>query len=79
MTDLILAITHHILVFGLIGTMVATRTLLAGPVVDIARVARVRWTDLRMTVAGFPERRPARGIVLSNWEIRAAGLGAGAT
>ena len=24
MTDLILAITHHILVFGLIGTMVAT-------------------------------------------------------
>ena len=41
MTDLILAITHHILVFGLIGTMVATRTLLAGPAVDIARVARV--------------------------------------
>lgn len=31
--------------------------------------ARVRWTDLRMTVAGFEERQPARGMVLSNWEI----------
>ncbi len=32
--------------------------------------ARVRWTDLRMTVAGRSERRAAgEGMVLSNWEI----------
>jgi GNAT superfamily N-acetyltransferase len=31
--------------------------------------ARVRWTDLRMTVRGYPEVRPGRGVVLSNWEI----------
>ena len=31
--------------------------------------ARVRWTDLRMSLAGFAEPRPAQGIVLSNWEI----------
>lgn len=31
--------------------------------------ARVRWTDLRMTVGGFEEQRPERGMVLSNWEI----------
>ena len=31
--------------------------------------ARVRWTDLRMTAAGYGERRPERGVVLSNWEI----------
>jgi hypothetical protein len=31
--------------------------------------ARVRWTDLRMSLAGYVEKRPARGIVLSNWEI----------
>jgi GNAT superfamily N-acetyltransferase len=30
---------------------------------------RVRWTDLRMTLAEYPERRPDRGVVLSNWEI----------
>ena len=35
----------------------------------IALGARVRWTDLRMTVAGYPEERAGRGIVLSNWEI----------
>jgi GNAT superfamily N-acetyltransferase len=35
----------------------------------VARGARVRWTDLRMTVAGFAEPRPAEGVVLSNWEI----------
>jgi len=29
----------------------------------------VRWTDLRMSLAGFNERPPARGLVLSNWEI----------
>jgi hypothetical protein len=31
--------------------------------------ARVRWTDLRMSLAGHEERRPPEGIVLSNWEI----------
>ena len=30
---------------------------------------RVRWSDLRMTLAGYSERRPERGMVLSNWEI----------
>jgi len=30
---------------------------------------RVRWSDLRMTLAGHAERRPERGMVLSNWEI----------
>jgi GNAT superfamily N-acetyltransferase len=36
----------------------------------VARGARVRWTDLRMSVHGFAESRPAGGgIVLSNWEI----------
>ncbi len=31
---------------------------------------RVRWSDLRMTMAGFGERMPADGgIVWSNWEI----------
>jgi len=31
--------------------------------------ARVRWTDLRMSLAGYEEQRVQRGIVLSNWEI----------
>jgi len=35
----------------------------------IARGARLRWTDLRMTLAGFEEPLPRRGVVLSNWEI----------
>jgi GNAT superfamily N-acetyltransferase len=36
----------------------------------IARGARVRWTDLRMSLGEYPEARPAAGgIVLSNWEI----------
>jgi hypothetical protein len=30
---------------------------------------RVRWSDLRMTIAGHPETVPASGIVWSNWEI----------
>lgn len=30
---------------------------------------RVRWSDLRMSLAGYEERMPARGMVLSNWEI----------
>ena len=29
----------------------------------------VRWTDLRMSLTGYEERLPTRGLVLSNWEI----------
>jgi GNAT superfamily N-acetyltransferase len=35
----------------------------------IAMGARVRWTDLRMSLADFEERRPPQGMILSNWEI----------
>ena len=35
----------------------------------VATGGRVRWTDLRMTLAGFPEHRTERGVVFSNWEI----------
>jgi hypothetical protein len=35
----------------------------------IALGARVRWTDLRMSLSGFEEPKPERGVVLSNWEI----------
>ena len=35
----------------------------------VAMRARVRWTDLRMTYAGYPEPRASTGVVLSNWEI----------
>ena len=35
----------------------------------IAMGARVRWTDLRMALVGYEERRPAAGVLLSNWEI----------
>jgi GNAT superfamily N-acetyltransferase len=35
----------------------------------VARGYRTRWTDLRMTKAGYPERMPATGVVFSNWEI----------
>jgi len=35
----------------------------------IARRARVRWTDLRMSLDGYTEKRAERGIILSNWEI----------
>jgi hypothetical protein len=48
----------------------------------VAFGAQVRWTDLRMTLEGHPERRPGatsdsdsdaaeneRGLVWSNWEI----------
>jgi hypothetical protein len=31
--------------------------------------ARVRWTDLRMTLSGHGERPATTGVVLSNWEI----------
>ena len=35
----------------------------------VARDARVRWTDLRMVLAGYEERMPRFGVALSNWEI----------
>ncbi|HWC72913.1 MAG TPA: GNAT family N-acetyltransferase [Gemmatimonadales bacterium] len=35
----------------------------------IARGYRVRWTDLRMTYAGYPERHATQGALFSNWEI----------
>lgn len=35
----------------------------------VPRGYRVRWSDLRMHLAGYPEHRPERGIVWSNWEI----------
>ena len=31
--------------------------------------ARVRWTDLRMSLVDYPERVVRSGVVLSNWEI----------
>jgi GNAT superfamily N-acetyltransferase len=35
----------------------------------VALGARVRWTDLRMTLDGYPELTPLRGLLFSNWEI----------
>lgn len=35
----------------------------------VAHGARVRWTDLRMTLTGFGEAGAGEGIALSNWEI----------
>ena len=35
----------------------------------VAQGFRVRWSDLRMTLTGFPEQKPAEGILFSNWEI----------
>jgi GNAT superfamily N-acetyltransferase len=35
----------------------------------VSRGYRVHWTDLRMTLDGFAQRAPDRGIVMSNWEI----------
>ena len=35
----------------------------------VALGGHVRWTDLRMSLMEYEERRPARGLVLSNWEI----------
>lgn len=35
----------------------------------IALGARVRWTDLRMSMHGWLEQPPAEGMLLSNWEI----------
>jgi len=35
----------------------------------VALGARVRWTDLRMSLEGWNEVPPSQGLVLSNWEI----------
>jgi len=35
----------------------------------VRRGYRVRWTDLRMTLAGYPEATPLSGVVWSNWEV----------
>ena len=35
----------------------------------LATGGRVRWTDLRMTMADRPEPRAVRGLLWSNWEI----------
>lgn len=35
----------------------------------LARGGRVRWSDLRMTLGGYPEPPVGAGAVLSNWEI----------
>ena len=35
----------------------------------VASGGRVRWTDLRMTLAGCAEKIPATGVVFSNWEL----------
>lgn len=35
----------------------------------VAAGGHVRWTDLRMTLAGHAEHVPARGVVFSNWEV----------
>ena len=39
MTDLILAVAHHALVFGLVAMMVAERTLVSASPVDVRRLA----------------------------------------
>ena len=36
---------------------------------EVTAGARVRWTDLRMALGGYEERKVGQGIVLSNWEI----------
>ena len=35
----------------------------------VAMGARLRWTDLRMTLEGYPEPLPDVGLAWSNWEI----------
>jgi GNAT superfamily N-acetyltransferase len=35
----------------------------------VALGGHVRWTDLRMSLVEYEERRPSHGLVLSNWEI----------
>lgn len=35
----------------------------------IERGFRVRWSDLRMHLVGYPEQQPETGVLWSNWEI----------
>ena len=35
----------------------------------VTRGYQVRWTDLRMSLDGYPERQASGGILFSNWEI----------
>jgi hypothetical protein len=35
----------------------------------VERGYRVRWTDLRMTLEGYPEPHSPSGVLFSNWEI----------
>lgn len=41
MPDLLLALLHHVLVFGLFGMLVLERALLSAPVIDTRRLARL--------------------------------------
>lgn len=41
MTDLILAVFHHILVFGLVAMLMAERVLMSVPTLDVRRLARL--------------------------------------
>ena len=41
MTDLILAIFHHILVFGLVAMLMAERVMVRAPAIDVRRLGRL--------------------------------------
>ena len=41
MADLILAILHHILVFGLVAMLMAERVMVRAPTIDVQRLARL--------------------------------------
>jgi putative membrane protein len=41
MTDLILAILHHVLVFGLVALLMAERVMVRSPTIDVRRLARL--------------------------------------
>lgn len=68
-TAVVAAVEHEAAVLGLMRVALRCQTrhgdLYAALVAD---GFRVQWTDLRLTLAGKPEREP-HGILLSNWEI----------
>jgi GNAT superfamily N-acetyltransferase len=68
-TAVVAAVEHEAAVLGLLRLALRCQTrhgdLYAALVAD---GFRVQWTDLRLTLAGKPEREP-HGILLSNWEI----------
>jgi GNAT superfamily N-acetyltransferase len=46
------------------------QTEFSGPYLRLIELGyRVHWTDLRMLLEGYPQRTPAEGILMSNWEI----------